>query len=60
MKIIEELEEKYGGAAPLEQIFQMADTEKIDRRFVDWVISEEKKRGHLYEPKQGMISRAVK
>lgn len=60
MKIIEELEEKYGGAAPLEQIFQMADSEKIDRRFVDWVISEEKKRGHLYEPKQGMISRAVK
>lgn len=60
MKIIEELEEKYGGAAPLEQIFQVADSEKIDKRFVDWVISEEKKRGHLYEPKQGMISRAVK
>ncbi|MFH1821292.1 MAG: minichromosome maintenance protein MCM [Methanobacteriota archaeon] len=60
MQIIEELEEKYGGAAPLEQVFQMAEAEKIERRFVDFTIAEEKKRGHLYEPKQGMVSRAVK
>ncbi len=60
MQIIEELEDKYGGAAPLEQIKQMAGAEKIDERFVDFTIAEEKKRGHLYEPKQGMVSRAVK
>jgi replicative DNA helicase Mcm len=60
MQIIEELEEKYGGAAPLEQVIQMAEAEKIERRFVDFTIAEEKKRGHLYEPKQGMVSRAVK
>jgi len=60
MQIIEELEGQYGGAAPVEQIFQKAEEEKISRHFVEWAISEEKKRGHLYEPKTGMVSRAVK
>ncbi len=60
MQIIEELEEQYSGAAPVEQILQMAETEKIGKNFVEWTIEEEKKRGHLYEPKPGMVSRAVK
>ncbi len=60
MQIIGELEDQYGGAAPLEQIFQKAEADKITRSFVEWTIAEEKKRGHLYEPKQGMVSRAVK
>jgi replicative DNA helicase Mcm len=60
MQIIEELESEYGGAAPLEQLIQRAESERIPKNFVEWTVEEEKKRGHLYEPKAGMVSRAVK
>lgn len=58
--IIRELEREYGGAAPVEQIKKMAESDGISPSFVERMIVEELRRGHLYEPKQGMVSRTVK
>ena len=60
MEIIKDLEGQFGGAAPIEEIKKMASAEGIRERFVEQMIEEEKRRGHLYEPKEGLISRAVK
>jgi replicative DNA helicase Mcm len=60
LDIIRELESEYGGAAPVEQIKRMAETDGISASFVERMIEEELRRGHLYEPKQGMVSRTVK
>jgi len=60
LDIIKELETEYGGAAPVEQIKRMAETDGISTSFVEKMIEEELRRGHLYEPKQGMVSRTVK
>jgi len=60
LDVIKELEGEYGGAAPVEQVKSMAESEGISAAFVERVIEEESKRGHLYEPKPGMISRVVK
>ena len=60
LDIIRELETEYGGAAPVEQIKRMAESEGISASFVERMIEEELRRGHLYEPKQGMVSRAMK
>ena len=60
MEIIKDLEGQFGGAAPIEEIKKMASAEGIRDRFVEQMIEEEKRRGHLYEPKEGLISRAVK
>jgi len=60
LDIIRELETEYGGAAPVEQIKRMAETDGISQSFVEKMIEEELRRGHLYEPKQGMVSRTVK
>jgi replicative DNA helicase Mcm len=59
LEIIKDLEGQYG-AAPIEEIKKLASAEGIRERFVDQMIEEEKRRGHLYEPKDGLISRAVK
>jgi len=59
-EIIKDLEGQFGGAAPIEEIKKLASAEGIRERFVDQMIEEEKKRGHLYEPKPGLVSRAVK
>ena len=60
LDIIRELETEYGGAAPIEQIKRVAETDGISTSFVEKMIEEELRRGHLYEPKQGMVSRTVK
>jgi replicative DNA helicase Mcm len=60
MEIIKNLEGEFGGAAPIEEIKKLASAEGIRERFVDQMIEEEERRGHLYEPKPGLISRAVK
>ncbi len=60
LEIIKELEEEYGGAAPIEKVKIKAMAEKISEKFVEEMIEEEKKRGYLYSPKPEMISRAVK
>jgi replicative DNA helicase Mcm len=60
LDIIKELETEYGGAAPVEQIKRVAETDGISISFVEKMLEEELRRGHLYEPKQGMVSRTVK
>ena len=60
LDIIRDLETEYGGAAPVEQIKRVAETDGISTSFVEKMIEEELRRGHLYEPKQGMVSRTVK
>ncbi len=60
LDIIKELEGQYGGAAPVEEIIRIAGSEGIRQSFVEELIDQEKIRGHLYEPKQGMVTRAVK
>jgi replicative DNA helicase Mcm len=60
MEIIKDLEGQFGGAAPIEEIKKLASAEGIRERFVEQMIEEEERRGHLYEPKPGLISRAVK
>ncbi len=60
LKIIEDLETEYGGSAPIEKIKSKAVSEGIREDFVDWMLEEEKKRGHLYSPTPETVSRAVK
>jgi replicative DNA helicase Mcm len=60
LDIIKELEGEYGGAAPVEEIIRSAESEGIKKSFVEELIDQEKIRGHLYEPKPGMVARAVK
>lgn len=57
LQIIEELEKEYGGAAPVEQVKRIALEKRIEESFVEYVIEEEKKRGTLYAPKEGLIAR---
>ncbi len=59
LEIIRGLEDDYGGAAPVDEVKRIAVAEGIKERFVENMIEREKTRGHLYEPKQGMIKRAV-
>jgi len=59
LEIIRELEEDYGGAAPVDEVKRIAGSEGISERFVENMIEREKERGHLYEPRQGVIKRAV-
>lgn len=60
LDIIKDLEGEYGGVAPISEIKRLASLEGIKESFVDEMIDKEKMRGHLYEPKPGMISRAVR
>jgi replicative DNA helicase Mcm len=60
LEIIKELEEEYGGAAPVQQVKIKAGAEGIRDNFVEWLIEEEKKRGFLYSPTPETVSRAVK
>jgi replicative DNA helicase Mcm len=60
LEIIKELEEEYGGAAPIQQVKIKAGAEGIRDQFVEWLIEEEKKRGYLYSPTPETVSRAVK
>jgi DNA replicative helicase MCM subunit Mcm2 (Cdc46/Mcm family) len=60
LEIIKELEEEYGGAAPVQQVKIKAGAEGIRDNFVEWLIEEEKKRGYLYSPTPETVSRAVK
>jgi len=60
MDIIGQLEEQYGGAAPINKVKEVAASEGISDKFVDWTIEEEKKRGYLFSPTPETVSRAVK
>ncbi len=60
LNIIKDLEGRYDGLAPIEKIISLAESEGIERSFVEELIDQEKQRGHLYEPKEGMIMRTVK
>jgi len=57
LRIIEQLEKEYGGAAPIEQVKRLAVEKRIDEAFVEMVIEEEKRRGALYSPKEGLIAK---
>jgi hypothetical protein len=59
LEIIKKLEEDYGGVAPLKEVKLRAGAEGISESFVEQIILEEKKLGHLYEPKIDMISMAI-
>ncbi len=58
--IIKELEGEHGGAAPIDEVKRIADMEGIKPSFVNQTIEEGKRRGFIYEPKNGMITRSVK
>jgi hypothetical protein len=58
MEIIQELSEDYGGAAPTSEVERMAASEGIQAAFVEHMLTQERSRGNLYEPKQGMIKRS--
>ncbi|MEM2878141.1 MAG: minichromosome maintenance protein MCM [Candidatus Hadarchaeales archaeon] len=60
MDIIGQLEEQYGGAAPISKVKDLASSEGISENFVERMIEEEKKRGYLYSPTPETVSRAVK
>lgn len=60
MDIIGELENQHGGIAPFEEIKRIAESRGVKRSFVEELVDQEKQRGHLYEPKEGMITRTVK
>jgi replicative DNA helicase Mcm len=60
LEIIKQLESEYEGVAPIDEIKRLATTEGIRESFVTEMIEQEKMRGRLYEPKPGMVSRAVK
>jgi len=60
LDIIRDLEGRYGGVAPVDEVKRIAGEEGIKEKFVENMIEAEKLRGHLYEPKPGMVSRAVK
>jgi len=60
LEIIKELEGQYEGAAPVQEIRRIAQSEGISSSFVDVVIDQGKRDGTLYEPKPDMISRAVR
>lgn len=60
LSIIAVLEDEHGGAAPIAEIKKRAEAAGVPPGFVDVFISEEERRGHLYEPKEGHVSRSVK
>ena len=60
LDIIKEFEREYGGVAPVEAVKNTAEREGIGAAFVQRVIDEEMRRGHLYEPKRDFITRVVK
>jgi len=58
--IIKDLENRHGGLAPIEEIKRIAESEGIRQSFVEELIEQEKRRGHLYEPRESMVTRTVK
>jgi replicative DNA helicase Mcm len=58
--IIKELEGKYDGSAPVEEVERLAESKGVGLGFVREFIKREKDRGYLYESKPGMIARSVK
>ncbi len=59
-EIIKELEGEYGGFAPIDEVKRIAGEEGIKPSFVNQTIEEERKQGHLYDPKPGTVTRTVK
>lgn len=60
MDIIDNLEDEYGGGAPIEEVKEEARAEGIDREFVEEMIKREKNKGRLYSPSEELISRATR
>lgn len=60
MDIIQELEDEYEDAAPVNEVMKMAEEDGIGKDFVKEMIRREKRKGRLYEPEPDTISRAVR
>lgn len=56
-EIIDVLAKEYGGAAPIEEVKRIAESEGITPSFVDELIDQEKQRLHMCEPKPGFVAR---
>ncbi|MFW5911971.1 MAG: LAGLIDADG family homing endonuclease [Candidatus Hadarchaeota archaeon] len=59
MEIIDELEDDYGDGAPIKTVKEEARADGIEADFVEEIIRQEKRNGRLYEPSEGLISRAT-
>ena len=60
MDIVKELEEKFEGVATIDEIARLASEEGMSPDFVDFVISQEVERGHLYKPTPDVVKRVVR
>jgi replicative DNA helicase Mcm len=56
-ELITELEEKNGGSVPLEDLYQEAEAREIDEHDAEEIIEKLKRKGDIYEPTSGYISR---
>ena len=56
-RIIDSLSEKIGKAIPLQDIMQEAEAESIDRAKTEEILENLKKKGDVFEPKPGLISK---
>ncbi|MEM2874100.1 MAG: minichromosome maintenance protein MCM [Candidatus Nanoarchaeia archaeon] len=56
-RIIDSLSEKIGKQIPLQDILQQADAEGIDRAKTEEILENLKKKGDIFEPKPGLISK---
>lgn len=56
--LIKELCQKHGGLVPITEILEKAKEQGIDHKDANRLISEMKRKGDLYEPKLGYLSRS--
>ena len=56
-ELITELEEKNGGSVPLEDLYQEAEAREIDEHDAEEIVEKLKRKGDIYEPTSGYISR---
>jgi len=56
--LIKDLCQKHGGLVPVDEILERAQEQGIDAKDANRLISEMKRKGDLYEPKFGYLSRA--
>lgn len=56
--LIKDLCQKHGGLVPVDEILEKAQEQGIDAKDANRLISEMKRKGDLYEPKFGYLSRA--
>lgn len=56
-ELISSLEEANGGSVPLEDLYQEAEAREIDEHDAEEIIEKLKRKGDIYEPTSGYISR---